>query len=159
MGVATSEQAYRAVTQANRDRCQCYELSTLALSSTTPLPTAADHPTLSTTVKTLLRCLRVAQPIRMDAHRVDDFWFDDVVDRTLVDSVRQTGTANAATHRILEASLTLDPRATAESLVDQNWPLPIPDDPADASAPAQLPIVPTPPVGLAETVETAVEDL
>eukprot|EP00918_Siedleckia_nematoides_P091433 GHVU01200824.1.p1 GENE.GHVU01200824.1~~GHVU01200824.1.p1 ORF type:complete len:260 (+),score=26.06 GHVU01200824.1:76-780(+) len=162
MGVATSEQAFRAATLRNSGGCRCHEQSTLALASTTPLPAAASHPTLSATVGTLLRCLRVAQPIRMDAHQVGTFMFDDAADRSLVDVTRRIGAIDGAAHRILESSLAIDPRASADMLIRQDWPLPIPDDepdvdPANVSAitpdPAQrLAVVHTPPVGRSETV-------
>lgn len=161
MGVATSDQTFRLTTLRSRPSCHCYDQSTDALTTGTPLPAAADHRALRSTVDKVLKSLSVGQPVNLDSHHIGDYDFDDAEDRELVDGARQTGRGNAATYRILEGSLSLDPRATAESQVRQNWPFSVPAT-APAIAPAtahdtaqpRLQIVSTPPIALEEVVVT-----
>eukprot|EP00918_Siedleckia_nematoides_P091558 GHVU01201122.1.p1 GENE.GHVU01201122.1~~GHVU01201122.1.p1 ORF type:complete len:294 (+),score=39.20 GHVU01201122.1:88-882(+) len=163
IGVATCEQAFRSVTQQNRAVCRCFERSTAAVTPASTLPTASDNRALASTVVEVLRSLSMGQPLSLDSYRIAEYWFDEGDDRNLVDGARRVGRGNAATYRILEGSLAIDPHATAVTHVNRNWPLQIPgvvvvtDAAAAQSSPRQQ-FVPTPPIGQEEVVETTEDD-
>ena len=161
MGVAAREQAYRANCEQNQASCSCYQRTAVDVASTPPLPAVADTSVLRSTVDVVLKSLSVGQPVNLDSHHIADYYFSDAADRELVNQARQTGRQNAATYRILESGLALNPRATAEAQVRRNWPFPTSTRvPAIMPAVAQRTLVTmaTPPVALEETVTTADDD-
>ena len=80
--------------------------------------------------------MSVNQPVNLDRHLVGQYQFSETEDRTLVDNAIVTGTANAAEYTVLEYSLCLDPRSTAESLLREKCPALMVEEPRASSSSA-----------------------
>ena len=117
IGVATREQVFRQTTERNASRCDCHATALEVLSTRDPLPEAASNPRLTLAVTKALRSLSVGQTVRLDGHEIGQYDFRDEDDEALVRAALDEGRNNPATYQVLEDSLCIDARQTAETLL------------------------------------------
>eukprot|EP00920_Eleutheroschizon_duboscqi_P005189 GHVT01011957.1.p1 GENE.GHVT01011957.1~~GHVT01011957.1.p1 ORF type:complete len:297 (-),score=34.81 GHVT01011957.1:39-929(-) len=148
IGTAAREQVYQAVTKAQLPTCQCYTIvkSTLDASN---LSDASQQPEVQVHVEKVLRHLGVSQAVNLDVGPLADFELHEAGDKDVRWAI-ETGMANPATYRVIEDSMCVDARKTAQSLVQTGW---LSSQTLSLSTAAMT--THTPPVGRIETVSTA----
>ena len=117
IGVATREQVFRQTTERNASRCDCHATAQEVLNTRDPLPEAASNPRLTLAITKALRSLSVGQTVRLDGHEIGHYDFRDEDDEALVRAALDEGRNNPAAYQVLEDSLCIDARQTAETLL------------------------------------------
>eukprot|EP00920_Eleutheroschizon_duboscqi_P005190 GHVT01011958.1.p1 GENE.GHVT01011958.1~~GHVT01011958.1.p1 ORF type:complete len:352 (-),score=37.60 GHVT01011958.1:649-1704(-) len=120
IGTAARERVYQAVTKAQMTTCRCYTMAQDTLDAGN-LTDSSQQPEVQVHVEKVLRHLGVCQAVNLDVGPLADFELHETEDRDLVEKAIETGMANPATYRVVEDSLCLDARKTAQSLVKTCW--------------------------------------
>ena len=117
LGIAIREQVFRETVKQNAGRCDCHVKAQEKLNTRDPLPETAGNQKLATAVTKALRSLSVGQTVRLDGREIGEYDFRDEDDEALVRVALDEGRNNPATYQVLEDSLCIDARQTAETLL------------------------------------------